>query len=129
VLVFSQLPDGYYELTQDTGVWCRAVAEKVDSRSRVIVRDGANTDVFLYQCGQVSTLPSTGSGDRPGVGESGGLSGTMLVSLLLATLAVPVFAAGVAQWRRPAPRPVPVREESPVVPARTSRGTHWIRFR
>ncbi|HVL25660.1 MAG TPA: hypothetical protein VM450_16345 [Thermomicrobiales bacterium] len=129
VLVFSQLPDGYYELTQDTGVWCRAAAERVDSQSRVIVRDGGNTDVFLYECGQVNTLPSTGAGTTTGQPGEGGLPAGMMASLILAIFAAPVFAAGVWQWRRPAPRPVPVEDTQPIAPSRTSRGTHWMRFR
>lgn len=106
VLVFAELPDGYYELKQDTGVWCRAAAERVDSRSRVIVRDGGNTDVFLYECGQVRNLPDTGSG--PGI-----LAGSPAqdASVLLAALAVPAFAAALWQLRRTRPEPVPVRVE------------------
>src|SRR5699024_9496220 len=58
VLVFDELPDGYYDLKQDDGMWCKAAAERVDSRSRVIVQDGNNTDVFLYECNQVANLPT-----------------------------------------------------------------------
>jgi hypothetical protein len=130
VLVFSQLPDGYYELEQDEGVWCRAAAERVDSRSRVIVRDGGNTDVFLYQCGQVNTLPSTGAGTGQAVdGASGALTATTIVALMFAVLAAPLFAAGVMQSRRPAVQRVPVEDPRPAEPEKTSSGTLWMRFR
>lgn len=66
VAAFTGLPDDFYTLKQNDGVWCKARAERVDSQSRVIVEDGQNTDVFLYQCSQVTDLPSTGTG--PGIG-------------------------------------------------------------
>lgn len=66
VAIFTGLPDGFYTLKQNDGVWCKARAERVDSQSRVIVEDGQNTDVFLYQCSQVTDLPNTGTG--PGIG-------------------------------------------------------------
>ena len=107
VLVFAELPDGYYELTQDTGVWCKAAAERVDSRSRVIVGDGANTNVFLYQCGQVERLPDTGTGPSD--------PATMMqdASLLLAALAVPAFAAALWHSRRLRPEAVAVEIREP----------------
>jgi hypothetical protein len=51
-------------------MWCKAKAERVDSQSRVIVEGGHNTDVFIYQCAQVTDLPSTGTG--PGIGSMDG---------------------------------------------------------
>lgn len=66
VVTFGDLADGFYTLRQNDGVWCKARAERVDSNSRVIVEDGQNTDVLLYQCAQVTDLPNTGSG--PGIG-------------------------------------------------------------
>lgn len=65
IATFDGLPDGFYTLRQNDGVWCKAKAERVDSKSRVIVEGGQNTDVFLYQCSQVTDLPNTGSG--PGI--------------------------------------------------------------
>ena len=62
IYVFTGLPDGHYTLTQATGQWCRAVADRVDSQSRVIVQGGGNTDVVLYQCNAVDNLPVTGAG-------------------------------------------------------------------
>jgi hypothetical protein len=95
VLVFGELPDGYYELDQDEGVWCRAAAERVDSRSRVIVSGGANTDVFLYQCNQSVDLPNTGAGVAMSLRD--GMKGT---SLLLGLMAVPLFGLAIWQHRR-----------------------------
>lgn len=62
VMTFGDLPDGFYTLEQQEGMWCKARAERVDSQSRLIVEDGQNTDVFLYHCSAVTTLPSTGAG-------------------------------------------------------------------
>jgi hypothetical protein len=70
VATFTNLPDGFYTLKQDEGMWCKAKAERVDSQSRVIVEGGHNTDVFIYQCAQVTDLPSTGTG--PGIGSMDG---------------------------------------------------------
>jgi hypothetical protein len=95
VLVFGELPDGYYELDQDDGVWCRAAAERVDSRSRVIVSGGANTDVFLYQCNQSVDLPNTGAGVASAMKDQ--VQGT---SILLGFLAVPLFALAIWQHHR-----------------------------
>ena len=76
VVVFSGLPDGHYTLTQGTGIWCRAVADRVDNQSRVIVQGGGNTDVVLYQCNAIDNLPVTGTGAAlPGLPGGGG-SGT-----------------------------------------------------
>ncbi len=69
VATFTNLPDGFYTLKQGEGMWCKAKAERVDSQSRVIVEGGQNTDVFIYQCAQVTDLPSTGTG--PGIGTMG----------------------------------------------------------
>jgi hypothetical protein len=69
VATFTALPDGFYSLKQSEGMWCKAKAERVDSQSRVIVEGGQNTDVFIYQCAQVTDLPSTGTG--PGIGPIG----------------------------------------------------------
>lgn len=127
VLVFGELPDGYYDLTQDEGVWCRAAAERVDSRSRVIVRDGGNTDVFLYECGQVTNLPDTGSG-TPALGEPA----SVISTVLLAGLAIPAFAAALWQLQRTRTEPVrvPVRASRPSNSSVTTRnGATRMRFR
>ncbi|HEV2073405.1 MAG TPA: hypothetical protein VGR29_07155 [Thermomicrobiales bacterium] len=124
VLVFAELPDGYYELTQDDGVWCKAAAERVDSRSRVIVRDGGNTDVFIYECGQVTNLPDTGSGTA----RIGG-SSMQDASVLLAALAIPAFAAALWQLQRTKPEPVRVRAIRSVECTDPSDGGNRIRFR
>jgi hypothetical protein len=106
VLVFGELPDGYYELKQDTGVWCRAAAERVDSRSRVIVTGGQNTTVFLYQCNQNIGLPNTGSGNA-GITDDE----HTFIPLILAMLAIPLFAAAIWQHRRGEPETFPVRSQ------------------
>ena len=124
VLVFSELPDGYYDLTQDTGVWCKAAAERVDSRSRVIVQNGGNTDVFIYECGQVTNLPTTGSG--PDASDLGIMRDA---SWFLAALAIPAFGAAIWQMRRTRPEPVPVRIDRPQTPASDGDSANRMRFR
>jgi hypothetical protein len=129
VLVFAGLPDGYYELDQDDGVWCRAAAERVDSRSRVIVSGGANTDVFLYQCNQSVDLPNTGAG--AGLALRDGVQGT---SLLLGLAAIPLFALAAWQHRRADEEAIPVpvsRETGPITSPTIARqhGTRRFRFR
>jgi hypothetical protein len=84
VATFTQLPDGFYSLKQDKGMWCKAKAERVDSQSRVIVEGGQNTDVFIYQCAQVTDLPSTGTG--PGIGPMGDAAWWSGVSAMQAAL-------------------------------------------
>ncbi len=118
VLVFEALPDGYYELDQETGVWCRAAAERVDNRSRVIVSGGQNTDVFLYQCNQSIDLPNTGSGATLGGHDASG--GGKIGTLMLGMLAVPLFAAAFWQHRR-------VQKDTVVVPSRTRADIEPIR--
>ncbi|CAN5678617.1 hypothetical protein BH23CHL5_BH23CHL5_12000 [soil metagenome] len=64
-LIFIGLANGSYKLDETTGDWCHAEADLVDAGGNVIVRNGGNTDVYIYNCGarQVGTLPVTGSGD------------------------------------------------------------------
>lgn len=133
VLVFGELPDGYYELDQDDGVWCRAAAERVDSRSRVIVSGGANTDVFLYQCNQSVDLPNTGAGVATALRDN--VQGT---SLLLGLAALPLLALAVWQHRRTEVEPIPVRTNDETVTGPVSltgqnmqhgQDTERIRFR
>ena len=110
VAVFQGLPNDYYEVKQSDGAWCRAQAERVDSQSRVIVSNGGNTDVFLYQCNQEIGLPDTGTGSpatTPGVTSS--------ETMVLGAAALPLFAIAAWQIRRwtstpAAVEPVRVRE-------------------
>ncbi len=101
VYVFAGLANGFYTLDQNTGNWCRAVADRVDSESRVIVEGGGNTDVVLYQCNAVEGLPDTGTG--PGgtiVSDGSPLTGTRLFAIALALLAVPLAWSGWLHMRK-----------------------------
>ncbi len=126
IYVFSGLPDGHYTLTQGTGQWCRAVADRVDNQSRVIVQGGGNTDVVLYQCNAIDNLPVTGSGDAQLAlpGKDG--AGLPLAPLTLLGSALPL--AGLAAWRmvqRRAGDPAPV-----IVLGHTeAAGRWWHRYR
>lgn len=64
VLKYTQLANGAYDLDETTGKWCHAEADRVDAAGNVLVANGGNTDVYIYNCsvGQVETLPSTGAG-------------------------------------------------------------------
>lgn len=95
VAVFTGLPNDYYEIKQSEGAWCRARAERVDAQSRVIVANGGNTDVFLYQCNQDVGLPNTGAG--PAASEP---SMHLMSSLTLGAAALPLFAIAAWQIRR-----------------------------
>ena len=100
VYVFRSLGNGFYTLQQNDGTWCRAVADRVDSQSRVIVEGGGNTDVVLYQCNAVEGLPTTGSGPA-GTITSGtdGVSRLQMLSIALMLVAIPLAVAGVLQAR------------------------------
>lgn len=106
VAVFSGLPDGYYELQQSEGAWCRARAERVDSQSRLGVTGGGNTDVFIYQCNQEIGLPDTGTGTTASDTDAP-LTGT----LMLGASALPLLAAAAWQFRRWQMAGVPVHAE------------------
>lgn len=64
-VVFSGLADGAYSLDEVNGDWCKAQADYVDASGNVLVRNGGNTNVYIYNCGDrdINTLPSTGTGD------------------------------------------------------------------
>jgi hypothetical protein len=105
VATFTNLPDGFYTLKQDEGMWCKAKAERVDSKSRVIVDGGQNTDVFIYQCARVTDLPSTGTG--PGIGAMGGgawwggLTAMEIALMVVGALGAMILAGwGAARRRR-----------------------------
>lgn len=131
VHVFTALADGFYELEQNEGTWCRAVADRVDSKSRVIVRNGENTDVVLYQCSAVARLPTTGTG--PGgtvtVSEQSGFDTTEIVALALMVVAVPIVILALARsrQRRRSARMEPV--EPILGPIVTATGKTWMRFK
>jgi hypothetical protein len=64
VLTYANLANGAYSLDETSGDWCHAEADRVDSAGNVLVADGSNTDVYIYNCSlkNVGTLPSTGTG-------------------------------------------------------------------
>jgi hypothetical protein len=73
ILLFYSLSDGGWGLKETTGNWCHAEADQVDSNGNVLVSDGGNTDVFIYNCGKknIVTLPSTGAGPMSGTNDAG----------------------------------------------------------
>ena len=72
-LVFAKLGDGAYALEETSGDWCHAEADLVDAKGNVLVQNGGNTNVYIYNCSRssISTLPSTGVGPSGGSGLGG----------------------------------------------------------
>lgn len=129
VLVFTDLPDGFYNLKQNDGSWCRATAEHVDSSSRVIVNGGGNTDVYLYHCGGVKELPSTGAGPQTDKSGPGGISIEMWA--ITVALVFLVASVGALFWTQLQDRRS-VKVESPTnasQPTVTENGLYKMRFR
>ncbi|MDQ3045803.1 MAG: hypothetical protein M3R06_11750, partial [Chloroflexota bacterium] len=60
--------NGSYGLDLTQGTWCYATSDRVDSAGNLLVANGGNTDVFIYQCTAVTALPSTGTGASAGTG-------------------------------------------------------------
>jgi hypothetical protein len=85
-VVFTGLGNGAYALKETTGDWCKAEADHVDASGNVLVVNGGNTNVYIYNCGakEVNTLPSTGTGDA---GSSLPVTGWALTLLALVGLA------------------------------------------
>lgn len=105
-LVFANLANGAYALDETSGDWCHAEADHVDASGNVLVVEGGNTDVFIYNCSkQVTSLPSTGVGPADGGLESGTLMGVWGIG----GLAGIVFLRRV---RRPAPVYAQVRRSA-----------------
>jgi hypothetical protein len=131
VHVFTTLADGFYELAQNEGTWCRAVADRVDSKSRVIVREGGNTDVVLYQCSGVATLPTTGTGPGGTVtaSEESDVEPLTMIALGLtaAAGAIVVLTLVKSRQRRRIARTEPV--EHLLGPIITASGKTWMRFK
>lgn len=63
-LVFSGLANGAYDLDELDGTWCKAEADRVDASGNVLVQNGSNSNVYIYNCGvdNVTVLPATGTG-------------------------------------------------------------------
>ena len=131
VHVFTMLADGFYELAQNEGTWCRAVADRVDSRSRVIVREGGNTDVVLYQCSGVARLPTTGTGPGGTVtaSEESDVEPLTMIALGLTGVAVSIVVLILvkSRQRRRIARAEPV--EHLLGPIVTASGKTWMRFK
>ncbi|MEJ7837464.1 MAG: hypothetical protein WKF81_01545 [Thermomicrobiales bacterium] len=128
VVVFDGLANDFYTLEQNDGTWCRATAEYVDSSSRVIVKDDGNTDVFLFHCGDVTSLPSTGTGaDSPSGGDD--LSGSTTFLLMAAVLLVPAFIMVFWTRIREVKQPVATESDDQNQPTVTENGMFRMRFR
>ena len=71
-VVFNGLANGAYALKESSGDWCKAQADSVDAGGNVLVQNGANTNVYIYNCGKrnVHTLPATGAGLGRGTPDS-----------------------------------------------------------
>ncbi len=130
VFVFAGLPNGFYTLKQNEGNWCRAIADRVDSQSQVIVEGGGNTDVVLYQCNAVEGLPTTGSG--PGgtiISDNSDLTGMRMLAIALGLLALPLAWSGIVQMRKRRDVETTTQAESTAQPTITTDGRVHMRFK
>jgi hypothetical protein len=90
ILLFYSLSDGGWGLKETTANWCHAEADRVDANGDVLVTNGGNTDVFIYNCGKknIVTLPSTGAGPMSGTNNAGlwslvgGLAGISVLAVV-----------------------------------------------
>lgn len=128
IFVFEGLPDDFYELEANDGTWCRATAEHVDSSSRVIVKGGGNTDVYLFYCGDVTSLPSTGTGTAT-TSDGDGFSGSTIFLVMAAVLIVPALIMVFWSRFRQMQRPGAELAEDQNHPTVTERGMFRMRFR
>ena len=72
ILTFTNLSNGAYSLDETTGDWCHAEADRVDSAGNVLVQNGDENNVYIYNCSlqNVDNLPSTGTGQTGAVVRS-----------------------------------------------------------
>lgn len=95
-LTFTNLANGAYRLDETTGDWCHAEADRVDAAGNVLVVNGADTGVYIYNCSlkQVGELPSTGTGPQASLRRERMDSETLL-PLVLGAIGTLVVAMGV----------------------------------
>lgn len=131
IFVFSGLDDGFYALRQNDGMWCRAVADRVDRDSRVIVRGGGNTDVVLYQCSAVDGLPDTGTGPGGTIAprKDDGLPAGAVAAIVAAVLAAPLVVTTLMKGRNRRRRIDREDVGTSMGPIVTSSGKVWMRFK
>jgi len=129
ILVFAKLKDGHYELTQQTGAWCKATADRVDSESRVIVADGANTDVVIYQCNAATSLPSTGTGTQISSNDRNTVVTFAMLALVIVAAALAVMGVATFVRTERQRRLMDAPRETVGVPVRTESGRMRMRFR
>jgi hypothetical protein len=60
---YSDLRPGTYRLREVGSNWCHANSDSVDSNGDVVVRAGAVSQVWIYNCVGPEVPPNTGSGD------------------------------------------------------------------
>jgi hypothetical protein len=97
-LVFHGLDEGSYDLDELDGAWCKAESDRVNGQGELLVEDGENTNVYIYNCGVdlVTELPSTGTGPA---GTTFPLIG-WAIAALAATVMIAAVAARPAAARR-----------------------------
>lgn len=118
VLKFTNLANGAYSLDETSGDWCHAEADRVDLGGNVLVNNGGNTDVYIYNCSlkQVGTLPSTGTGVPSASTAGAEFDSDRLWQLLLAAVATLGIALVVRhRLQRAAVRAGLLPDEAPAV--------------
>ncbi|HET9658733.1 MAG TPA: hypothetical protein VFP05_00275, partial [Thermomicrobiales bacterium] len=125
VLKYTNLANGAYSLDETSGDWCHAEADRVDSAGNVLVADGGNTDVYIYNCSlkNVGTLPSTGTGPaNPSAGGAGFDADKIWQLVLAASATLGIALAMRHQLQRAAVQPADAIEET----ARTISGEESV---
>lgn len=99
IVQYTRLTNGAYRLDETTGNWCHAEADRVDTAGNVLVANGGNTDVFIYNCSvrQVGRLPSTGAGPER-VTPAAGFDHDKRWQLALAAVATLGLALAARYW-------------------------------
>jgi len=89
------LPAGAYAVNEKDYTWCKAVASKVDSDGNIVIEDGQETILTVYNCTDTTTkkdptpvvvtkFPNTGAGAAVGQGSDDDM--ILLISALLVAL-------------------------------------------
>jgi hypothetical protein len=88
ILMFTNLANGAYNLDETSGDWCHAEADRVDSAGNVLVQNGGENNVYIYNCSlqNVDNLPSTGTGQTGPVARAS-FDGDKLWQLLFGAVA------------------------------------------
>ncbi len=130
MLTFTNLANGAYNLDETTGDWCHAEADRVDSAGNVLVQNGRENSIYIYNCSlqNVDDLPSTGTGQTGVVARADFERGQIwqLLFAAIATLGIALLVRhglhqAVVQSARIGDEPTPSTGSEEPLPPVTSR--------